>query len=180
MPTLPIAILGAGPSGLILGRLLEKQNIKYTVFERDVDGSVVNQGGSLDIHRGSGQLALEEAGLIEEFRNHARLDCVTTLADKQGNVAMSLQQESDRPEIDRKALRQLLLESIPEDRVQWNSKVARVVKEEDGKMAVHLTNGSVHSGFKLVVGADGAWSKARSLVSHFLRSLRSIQLTSCR
>lgn len=168
MPTPPIAILGAGPSGLILGRLLEKQSIDYTIFERDIDESVVNQGGSLDIHKGSGQLALEEAGLIEVFRKHARLDCVTTLADKQGNVAMSFQQESDRPEIDRKALRQLLLGSIPKHRVQWNSKVASVAKEEDDKMTVHLTNGSVHSGFKLVVGADGAWSKARSLVRRSL------------
>lgn len=177
LPNPAIAILGAGPSGLVLGRLLERQNIDYIIFERDVDGSVVNQGGSLDIHKGSGQLALEEAGLIEQFKEHARWDCVTTLADKHGAVAMSMSQESDRPEIDRKVLRQILLDSIPDHRVRWNSKVEKVVKEDDGKMSVHLTDGSVESDFRLVVGADGAWSKARSLVS--LSSLRffALQLT---
>lgn len=163
-PTPPIAILGAGPSGLVLGRLLEKQNIDYIIFESDTNSSVVHQGGSLDIHKGSGQLALEEAGLLDEFQKQARWDCITTMADKQGNVVMSFAQESDRPEIDRKALRQILLDSIPERRVRWGCKVEKVMKEENGTMSVCLKNGSVESGFRLVVGADGAWSKARSLV----------------
>ena len=72
---------------------------------------------------------------------------------------------TDRPEIDRRDLRLMLLSAVPEDKIQWGKKIEEVQKREDGKMAVQFTNGSSESGFRLVVGADGAWSKCRRLVS---------------
>lgn len=71
----PIAILGAGPSGLALGRLLDLAGIDFTVFERDSSAaSAWGRGGSgtLDLHEGSGLLALQKAGLFEEFKKKAR------------------------------------------------------------------------------------------------------------
>jgi len=84
-------------------------------------------------------------------------------------------EDTDRPEIDRRDLRALLLGSVPEHRIQWGTKVERVQKQEDGTMSIHFADGNSESGFRLVVGADGARSKARSLVSssHHL-VLRSI------
>lgn len=73
--TPPIAILGAGPSGLALGRLLELAGVDFVVFERDSSAaSAWGRGGSgtLDLHEGSGLLALEEAGLFQQFKKIAR------------------------------------------------------------------------------------------------------------
>lgn len=75
--------------------------------------------------------------------------------------------DTDRPEIDRRDLRVLLLESFPDEFIKWGVKVDRVQKGDDGRMAVHFSDGTSETGFRLVVGADGAWSKARSLVSLF-------------
>lgn len=165
----PIAILGAGPAGLILGRLLELAKIEYTIFEREATPLARGyQGGSLDIHVDDGQLALREAGLFDAFKEHARYGATNVIADKDGKVFAKHDEDVEangRPEIDRKDLRQILLTSIPEVRVQWNRKVKQVVRSDDGSMEVHFEDGHTESGFRLVVGADGAWSKARSLVS---------------
>jgi 2-polyprenyl-6-methoxyphenol hydroxylase-like FAD-dependent oxidoreductase len=73
--TPPIAILGAGPSGLTLGRLLHLAGIDFVIFERDASAaSAWGRGGSgtLDLHEGTGLLAIQEAGLLEEFKKKAR------------------------------------------------------------------------------------------------------------
>jgi len=167
----PIAILGAGPSGLVLGRMLELANIAYVIFERDISGSeATSRAGTLDIHTGSGQLALQEAGLLDQFKKLARRDAHTILADAQGKVYVRTGESGDvnedRPEIDRKDLRAMLLNSIPANKVRWGLKVQQVQRDADGSMSVCFADGSIESGFQLVVGADGAWSKARNLVSH--------------
>jgi len=166
----PIAILGAGPSGLVLGRMLELANIAYVIFERDISSNkTTSRAGTLDIHTGSGQLALQEAGLLDQFKKLARRDAHTVLADAQGKVYIrtgeSDEANEDRPEIDRKDLRALLLNSIPANKVRWGLKVQQVQRDADGSMSVCFADGSIESGFRLVVGADGAWSKARNLVS---------------
>lgn len=78
-----IAILGAGPSGLTLGRLLSLAGIDFKIFERDTSAaSAWGRGGSgtLDLHEGSGLLALQEAGLFEEFKRKARyVRCSSTI-----------------------------------------------------------------------------------------------------
>lgn len=74
-------------------------------------------------------------------------------------------EETDRPEIDRRDLRVLLLDSVPKDKIRWGAKVENLQKQDDGLMSIRFKDGTVESGFSLVVGADGAWSKARSLVS---------------
>jgi 2-polyprenyl-6-methoxyphenol hydroxylase-like FAD-dependent oxidoreductase len=167
--TPPIAILGAGPSGLALGRFLEVANIAYVIFERDESATwAIGRGGTLDLHAGSGQLALQEAGLLDQFKSLARYDATNTIADAKGTVYARFEPEGgdqDRPEIDRKDLRALLLSSIPANRVCWGRRVQHVQRDTDGSMSVHFTDGSIESGFRLVVGADGTWSKARSLVS---------------
>jgi 2-polyprenyl-6-methoxyphenol hydroxylase-like FAD-dependent oxidoreductase len=92
-----------------------------------------------------------------------------------GNVKLrqDSDDDTDRPEIDRRDLRLMLLDAVPKDKIQWGKKIEEVRKREDGKMAVHFANGSSESGFRLVVGADGAWSKCRRLVG-----FRSLSLTS--
>src|SRR5271170_7291237 len=67
-----IAIVGGGPGGLTLARLLEKRGIRVTVYERDVDKDVRVQGATLDLHEASGLAALREAGLMAAFEANYR------------------------------------------------------------------------------------------------------------
>lgn len=165
----PIAILGAGLAGLMFGRMLELANIDFVIFEREATRFARDyQGGSLDIHVEDGQRALKEAGLFDDFKRLARYDASNVIVDKNGDVFAKHgdddSEENNRPEIDRKNLREILLASIPPGRVRWDHKVKQVVRSEDGSMRVLFDNRSVKSGFRLVVGADGAWSKARNSV----------------
>ncbi|MCJ1403051.1 hypothetical protein MMC11_006273 [Xylographa trunciseda] len=165
-----IAILGAGPAGLTLAGLLHRANVKYTLFEKDDSASWTfdrNGSGTLDLHKGAGLLALEKLGLMDRFNTLARHKVPFRIADAQGTIYLDLEGEADndKPEIDRRDLRTLLLDAIPTESVRWNSKVSRVKKIEDGSMAVHFADGRVESGFRLVIGADGHWSKARALIT---------------
>jgi 2-polyprenyl-6-methoxyphenol hydroxylase-like FAD-dependent oxidoreductase len=163
-----IAILGAGPSGLLLARLLEVNNIDYVVFERDTHSSSIGQGGTLDIHEKSGQAALKEAGLIDQFEATARYDAQHfEIVDQYGKEVCKYDNTDSkgRPEIDRKDLRALLLKSVPSERILWGHRVQKVRREQDNSVSIQFENRCVQSGFKLIVGADGTWSKARELVT---------------
>jgi 2-polyprenyl-6-methoxyphenol hydroxylase-like FAD-dependent oxidoreductase len=160
-----IAIIGGGPCGLTLENLLERKGIAYAVYERDESPSSNHEGGSLDLHASTGQLALRECGLFEEFKRRARYDdTVFSIADKSGNEILEVGQGRDAPEIDRSKLRQLLLGAIPKEKSLWGHKLSNVELGEDSRPILQFTNGALLSGFKLVVGADGAWSKVRCLV----------------
>ncbi|KAI1822639.1 monooxygenase [Xylaria intraflava] len=171
----PIAIVGGGPCGLTFARLLELAGIDYVVFERDssAEPKSHHQGGTLDVHAGTGQAALEAAGLKDEFDKLARPEAdVFTIQDFKGRHYFSTgaAEGGDRPEIDRRQLRDLLLGSLPEKRVRWGKALRAVEREgsaEDGAAGwiLRFADGSSESGFRLVVGADGAWSKVRPLIT---------------
>ncbi|KAM0210120.1 hypothetical protein ACHAPA_009734 [Fusarium lateritium] len=165
----PIAIIGGGPSGLTLARLLEINNIDYIVYERDTNSEpkFINQGGTLDIHRSSGQLALKEAGLFDEFTKIARWDASRVcMQNPSGTVKAVFGEDRDAPEIDRLQLRKMLLDSIPPHKILWGHGVRFVEKGEKAvDHVIHFANGKSASGYRLVVGADGAWSKVRPILT---------------
>ncbi|KZF25962.1 FAD/NAD(P)-binding domain-containing protein [Xylona heveae TC161] len=104
MPPLNIAIIGAGPAGCTLARLLHvlplqasqssqdpsppqtssgregpnlpnfSQSISFTIFESDTHPNYRSQGGSLDLHTNTGIAALRACGLYDAFLQHARYD----------------------------------------------------------------------------------------------------------
>jgi len=161
----PIAIIGAGPCGLTLARLLQCKGIDFAVYERDESETSNRAGGSLDIHPETGQRALQEGGLFDEFKKYARYDdTVFAVFDKSGEKLLQIGQGRDAPEIDRFELRQILLDAVPKDKIKWGHTLKSAALDKDGRPVLHFANGVVASGFKLVVGADGAWSKVRPLV----------------
>lgn len=167
MSLVRIAIIGAGPAGLTLARLLlNKPNLNIIVFESDESRMYRGQGGTLDLHPDTGLEALKKAGLWEEFTKHARYDGeAVTICDKKLHkyVRLSGAEEDSsrgRPEIDRAALRTILLDSLPSDMIRWGCHL-RAIDEDHNLIFDH----GVEAGFDLVVGADGAWSKVRKLLS---------------
>ncbi|QSQ26546.1 FAD-dependent monooxygenase [Pyxidicoccus parkwayensis] len=162
-----IGIVGGGPGGLTLARILATRGITSTVFELDEHRLSRPQGGSLDLHEDSALVALRHAGLEAGFKALARYeDQGDALYDSQGTLRFSLGGDPDggRPEIDREQLRTLLLDSLPPETIRWGSKVRAVEPLPDGRYRVAGAGGSLGE-FDLVVGADGAWSKVRPLVS---------------
>jgi len=160
-----IAIIGGGPCGLTLARLLECKGIDYVVYERDESESSNRAGGSLDIRSETGQHALRECGLFDEFKRYARYDdTLFALADKLGKRLVQLGQGRDAPEIDRSDLRQILLDAIPKDKIKWGHSLRSVTVGENNRPVLRFANGVMRTRFKLVVGADGAWSKVRPMV----------------
>lgn len=164
-----IAIIGAGPAGCMLARLLthRSDNIHVTIFESESSIDFRSQGGTLDLHVKTGQRALREAGLYDEFLKYARFDSeAVAFADK--NLVCYLKTSgkkqgstTGRPEIDRPQLRKLLYESLPDGVVKWNHKLTHVCPD----LNLHFVGQPPQGGFDLVVGADGGWSRARPLLT---------------
>ncbi|MEU4745479.1 FAD-dependent monooxygenase [Actinosynnema sp. NPDC023658] len=159
-----IAIVGAGLGGLALARVLHVHGIDAVVHEREPSRGARGQGGMLDIHSGTGQRALREAGLIEQFHAIARVEGQDMrLLEPDGTLL--LQEDTpedaspDRPEVDRADLRDLLLDSLPDHAVRWGHAFRHA---EDGLL--HFTDGSSAS-YDLLVGADGAESRVRALLT---------------
>lgn len=138
-----IAIIGAGPAGCMLARLLLCANIPTTIFEAEDSFDIRSQGGGLTLHTKTGLAALKEAGLYDEFLKNARFDGeAMILSDKKLtkyiNVSGSTKQSSiGRPEIDRAKLRLLLLDSLPKDHIKWSHRLRRI----DDDLTLHFELG---------------------------------------
>lgn len=167
MSSSSIAVVGGGLSGLVLARILQQHDIACTVYELDAGADARRQGGLLDLHVESGQRALREAGLYEQFRRlTVPRGTAMRVMDKAGTVFIDQPAEDNlgRPEIDRTDLRALLLDSLAPGRVVWDRKLSSARRLDDGRFELVFANGARETA-DLLIGADGAWSRVRPLLS---------------
>ncbi|OIJ64358.1 FAD-dependent oxidoreductase [Streptomyces mangrovisoli] len=194
MTTIPrtprIAVVGAGPGGLVCARVLQRHGVPVTVHDLDPSPTARDQGGTLDMHPGTGQFALRAAGLFDDFLALARPEGQQMrLVGRDGRVLFDAVPPEDdgaaggssedtsragtssgdapsegNPEIDRGQLRRLLLDSLEPGTVRWGRKVTHVEPLEPGVHRLHFADGTTTDA-DLVIGADGAWSTVRRLLS---------------
>ncbi|MFT3909625.1 MAG: NAD(P)/FAD-dependent oxidoreductase [Ferruginibacter sp.] len=168
-----IAIVGGGPGGLTLARLLQMNGANVKVYERDLNKNARVQGSPLDMHEGSGLAALTKAGLLNAFKKNYRPGADRMLivneqaeiffSDHEIKPAEDFGHEHFRPEIDRGPLRNMLLESLQAGTVVWDSHFIKMEKQHEGWL-LHFKNGSsVYA--DIVIASDGANSKIRPYIT---------------
>lgn len=168
-----VAIIGGGPGGLTLARLLQLQNVNVKVYERDLNKNARVQGSPLDMHDNSGLAAIRKANLFEEFRTNFMPGADKTLlldeqatvfySDHETNVGEDFGNEYFRPEIDRGVLRKILIKSLQPETIVWDSHFISMEPQNEGWL-LHFKNGlSVYA--DLVIGSDGSNSKIRPYIT---------------
>jgi len=163
-----IAIVGAGPGGLTLARLLQMNGADIKVYERDIDKDARAKGATLDLHEESGLAALREAGLMEAFMANYRPGAdQMRVVDLHVNIihddSANGQTDRSRPEIDRGPLQKILLESLQPGTVVWDSQFLTMAPHNDG-WKLNFKNGTTVIA-DLVIAADGANSKLRPYIT---------------
>jgi len=168
-----VAIIGGGPAGLTLTRLLQQQGVDVKVYERDADQNVRQQGSTLDLHYDTGLKAMSIAGLMDEFKKHYRpgadnavvvnskMDIL--LDEHEEKPEQDFGDEHFRPEIDRGPLRDLLIASLKKENIVWNAKFSELKPSGTGWEILFENGTSTYA--DLVIAADGANSKLRRYIT---------------
>ncbi|KAL8692144.1 MAG: hypothetical protein Q9218_002763 [Villophora microphyllina] len=154
---------------MTLAHLLIKVSIPITIFEEEASPHVRGQGGTFDLHDGTRQKALKEIGLWEDLLVYARYDGeALDVADKTLKQYLDVGGTTEgtspgRPETDREKLRKIFYEALPEGTIRWGARLRSVGEDR----SLRFDHG-LETGHDLIVGADGAWSEVRPLVSTVL------------
>jgi len=168
-----IAIVGGGPGGLTLARLLQLKGANVAVYERDFGKEARVQGAIVDLHYDSGLKVIEAAGLMDAFKaNYMRGADRYRLVDKDAQICVdennngaedNFGNQHFRPEIDRGALRSILIDALLPDTVVWNSQFAGM-EQVNNAWELKFKNGTTATA-DIVIGADGHRSGVRPYIT---------------
>jgi 2-polyprenyl-6-methoxyphenol hydroxylase-like FAD-dependent oxidoreductase len=169
-----IAIVGGGPGGLTLARLLQLKGANVKVYERDLNKDARLIGSPLDMHEESGLAAIRKANLFDEFKKNFRPGADKKIivnehaeilfSDHETKPEEDFGNKSFHPEIDRGPLRNILLASLQEGTVVWDSHFISMEVQNEGWL-LHSKNGS-STYADIVIAADGANSKIRPRITN--------------
>jgi 2-polyprenyl-6-methoxyphenol hydroxylase-like FAD-dependent oxidoreductase len=167
-----VAILGGGPGGLTLARLLQLKGAEVKVYERDFSKESRVQGAIVDLHFDSGLKVMTAAGLLDSFKKvYMRGADKYRMVDKNANIYIDeknndsddFNNENFRPEIDRGVLRNLLIDNLLPDTVVWDSHFISMEQINDS-WGLKFKNGIIAFA-DIVIGSDGHLSKVRPYVT---------------
>jgi len=169
-----IAIVGGGPGGLTLARLLQLKGVNVKVYERDFNKDARLIGSPLDMHEESGLAAIRKANLLDEFKKNFRPGADKKLiVNERAEIFFSDHETKPnenfghayfRPEIDRGPLRNMLLESLQPGTVVWDSHFISMEKQDEGWFLYFKNGSSAYA--DIVIAADGANSKIRPYITN--------------
>ncbi len=162
-----IAIIGAGLGGLTLARVLHVHGIASTIYEADASPEARTRAACstsmISMARSRSRRPVCMTRLPQKIHAGGQ---ATRVLDAQGTVLFEQADDGSggRPEILRGDLRQILLDSLPEGCVRWGHKLVAIESLPGGRHALRFAHGASAT-TDLLVGADGAWSKVRPLLS---------------
>ena len=165
----PFAVVGGGLGGLMFARVMQQHGLDVVVFEKEASRDSRGPGGVLDLHAQSGQWALQQAGLDAEFRalvigGGEAMRILSADAEVLWDKG-SVPGESARPEVDRPALREMLINALTPGTVRWDHPLVALSKAgESGIHVLTFASGRVATA-GVVIGGDGAWSSLRASVT---------------
>ncbi|PIL34859.1 hypothetical protein GSI_02646 [Ganoderma sinense ZZ0214-1] len=169
-----IAIIGAGLGGLALLLTLHHRDRTTTSATSALTPAPTPAATSTSDGRGASARCARMASNFA-FDKHSRPEGEEMrICDSIGKVHLKLGGEGQdrplqgkediRPEIDRTVPRKLLLDAVPAHLVQWDHALSSVRSLGDGQHELTSTNG-ITATCDLLVGADGAHSRVRPLLS---------------
>ncbi|KAF9123106.1 hypothetical protein BGW39_009254 [Mortierella sp. 14UC] len=166
-----VLIVGAGLGGLMLGALLEKADIPYTIFERTAQ--VKPLGSALLV--GPNMMPLfAQLGIEEEFIALGRPTPKITV-NREGGPPLYI--VSSLPQVKytgyysyivaRPLFYDLMLKQVPAHKIHFNKRVLTISDKED-RVKIQTSDNCVYEG-DILVGADGAYSAVRQRMYEALK-----------
>lgn len=161
-----VAIIGAGPAGLTLARLLQQQGAIVAVYEKEADAESAARGGTVELHAGAGLRALELTGVAGALDFVHRPESTRLkMFDKYKTLILEVPPaaSSHHPETGRKELCLALAASLQPGTVHWGSRF-QTLTVKDNRYELQLEDGSVAAA-DIVIGADGLNSRVRPFLT---------------
>ncbi|MCC8990380.1 FAD-dependent monooxygenase [Staphylococcus warneri] len=110
---------------------------------------------------------MQRAGLFDQFKSIIHDGgAAAKVLDKDGNTIVDIPDDGNhgRPEVLRGDLRQILLQSLKPNTIQWDKKLTDIQSLAQGQHRLSFADGTTVT-TQILVGADGTFSKVRPLVS---------------
>ncbi|TKA65935.1 hypothetical protein B0A55_10357 [Friedmanniomyces simplex] len=162
MSQMNVSIIGAGLSGLVLGRCLLQRGIPCVIFERDTarSGSTRHNYG-VTLYPWAFQPLLKYLDLNEAtFRRVLAVDGVVGGTGRLGSNALLGLDDADAFRANRRKLEKMLSKGLD---VRWEHHLASIQTEGGSNSMVFRKGQRVNS--SIVVGADGPHSRVRTFTA---------------